>query len=203
MFGTFRYILTGFVLVVYLLANMSCAFSGDKVYWGKVIDADTKEPVEGAVVVAVWQEARATISGESTRLKDVKETLTDKNGKWSITGPKGQGGSNPILLLTFLTGMHYTRVPEFIIFKPGYCSWPKGFSIGACKEKIRHSGTAEITEGGNVELPKLGEKEDRRKALIGPVDPYDEKRYEEILKKQKEFIRLLNQERKYLGLQEY
>jgi hypothetical protein len=155
MFKSCAYILMG----VYFLASASCSFAGDRDYWGKVIDAGTKEPLEGAVVVAIWLEARATVSGESTRLKDVKETLTDKNGKWSITGPSGREGSNPILLLTFLTGMHYTRKPEFIIFKPGYCSWPKGFSIDACKERMKHSGAKEITDGGNVELPKLEKRE--------------------------------------------
>jgi len=57
---------------------------------GKVVDADTREPIEGAVVVAVWHEATATISGESTRLKDVKEILTDKNGEWTMEGPTGK-----------------------------------------------------------------------------------------------------------------
>src|SRR5512139_120753 len=65
-------------------------FAKDITFRGRVIDYDTKEPIEGAVVVASWLEARQTISGDSTRLKDVKETLTDKNGEWSISGEEGQ-----------------------------------------------------------------------------------------------------------------
>ena len=171
-------------------------FAKDRTFHGKAIDVDTKEPIEGAVVVAYWLEARATVSGEDTRLKEVKETLTDKDGKWSITGPKGKEGSNALLIFTFLTGTYYTREPQFIIFKPGYCSWPQGFSIEACKEKIKHSGIGEITEGGNVELPKLLKKEDMLRVLPAPVSG------ENALEKQKEFIRLINKERKNLGIPE-
>jgi hypothetical protein len=61
---------------------------------GKVIDADTKEPIEGAVVVASWLEERADIAGSTSELKDVKETLTDKNGEWMIKGPRGRDMGN-------------------------------------------------------------------------------------------------------------
>jgi hypothetical protein len=54
-----------------------------------------------------------------------------------------------------------------------------------------------------IELPKLSRKEDRRRALTGRVDANDEKRNKEFYGKQKELIRLLNQERRYLGLEEY
>jgi hypothetical protein len=151
----FRYIFIAVLILLWSMIMIPWVFAKDRTFHGKVIDVDTKEPIEGAVVVAYWLEARATVSGEDTRLKEVKETLTDKDGKWSITGPKGKEGSNALLIFTFLTGTYYTREPRFIIFKPGYCSWPQGFSIDACKEKIIHSGTGEITEGGNVELPKL------------------------------------------------
>ena len=57
---------------------------------GKVIDADTKEPIEGAAVVAVWSEETTTPTATHSRLKDVKEVLTDKNGGWEIKGPKGR-----------------------------------------------------------------------------------------------------------------
>jgi len=156
-----RHLLFGIVALASILGNTSCGIH--RVYGGRVIDAGTREPIEGAVVVAHWLEARATVAGESTRLEDVKETLTDKDGKWSITGPRGQEGCNPILLFTFLTGTHYTREPAFIVFKPGYCSFPQGFSIIECREKIKPAGTAGIMEGKNVELPKL---KDRSRMII-------------------------------------
>jgi len=161
-----------------------------------VIDADTKEPIEGAVVVASWDKAIATIAGESTTLKDVKECLTNKNGEWSISGPRGRNDW-PIPYLSLF--IPYTREPEFIVFKPGYCSWPNGFSIDACRSRIKITGDKEkrIGEGGTLELPKLTSREDRIRAqsLQLPLGPG-------ALEKMKELIRLKNEERRSLGLDE-
>jgi hypothetical protein len=165
---------------------------------GKVIDADTREPIEGAVVVAVWHEATATISGESTRLKDVKEILTNKNGEWTMEGPTGKWGGSVTAIYTFLTGSYYTRPPQFIVFKPGYCSWPAGFGIDSCKGKLKPTGNDKLADGETVELSKLTNREDRLRAQgVGPI--YDGPSF---LKKQQEFIRLLNAERRSLGLSE-
>jgi hypothetical protein len=200
-----KYILTGVVIVVLLIAVLH--FADAKTFKGRVIDADTKEPIEGAVVVAYWYKAIATIAGESTTLKDVKECLTDKNGKWSITGPKGRPpGHGPIPPLSLF--ISYTREPVFIVFKPGYCSVPKGFSIDACRNRIRIIGGKDegVGEGGTLELPKLTNREDRwRNESVGPIyaasdDPREEKGF---LKKQIEFLRLLNEERRSLSLDQY
>ena len=162
---------------------------------GKVIDADTKQPIEGAVVVAAWHEATATVAGESTRLKDVKETLTGKNGEWAIKGPKGRWSGNITAIFTFLTGTYYTRPPQFIIFKPAYCSWSiEAFGIDACREKLKPTGMDGFAKGETVEIPKLTNKEDRLRNLPGPINGRE---------KQKEFIRLINEESRYLGLRKY
>ena len=126
---------------------------------GKVIDADTKQPIEGAAVVASWNEERATPAGPTIRLKDVKETLTDKNGMWTIEGPKGGEFGDIKSIFSFITGTYFTNPPTFIIFKPGYCSWPVGFGIDACKEKINPEGNDKVAEGATVELPRLTNRE--------------------------------------------
>ena len=162
---------------------------------GKVIDADTKEPVEGAVVVASWSESTATITGGSQRSKDVKETLTDKNGEWKIKGPKGDRFIAQVFAM--IPGIYYTEAPEFIVFKPGYCSYRAGFGIKACKENMKvYNFTNSDNIGEVIELPKLIKREDRLRALPGPIAG------ENSLKKQKEFIRLINEESKYLGIPE-
>jgi len=161
---------------------------------GRVIDYDTREPIEGAVVVASWLEARPTISGESTRLKDVKETLTDKNGEWSISGEEGQPHTEHPYY-DFFTGTYHTRPPSFIIFKPGYCSWPEGFYIEACQGKIKSSG--EFTATKTFELPKLTNREDRIRAQSISIPAG-----EGVLEKCRELIRLMNEESRNLGLPE-
>lgn len=185
-----KFIVSTVVIIICQITIMSCAFANDRTFNGKVIDFETKEPIEGAVVVAIWYEARATIAGRDTRLKDVKEALTDKNGEWSIVGPEGR---NYDLLpgLSFLTGIYFTKEPEFIIFKPGYCSWPKGFSINACKG-MKSIDVGESMDGKTVKLPKLTNKEDR---IMSKPAPEGEK---EDWKKQKLLIKLIREEWGYL-----
>jgi len=142
---------------IFLLFAMPVSISAkDITFRGRVIDSETKEPIEGVVVVASWLEARPTISGESTRLKDVRETLTDRNGEWSITGEEGQPNTEHPYY-HFFTGTYYTRTPSFIIFKPGYCSWPEGFYIEACQGKMKSIGEFTVTR--TFELPKLTRRE--------------------------------------------
>ena len=190
-------VLIGVLIIMVMFLMISFSYAKTKTFCGKVIDADMGESIEGAVVVVYWYEASWIPFGEwIVRLKDVKETLTDKNGEWTIKGPAGSG-VNSLAYDTALMGVtFYTREPEFIVFKPGYCSWPNGFSIDACRNRIKIIGSRDegIGEGGTLELPKLTKREDRLRALPGPVGG------EGTLEKQKEFIRLINQESGDLGL---
>jgi hypothetical protein len=162
-------------------------------FHGRIIDADTREPIEGAAVVASWSEERATIAGPTGRLKDVKETLTDKNGEWVIKGPKGRIGGDTLAMFTFFTGMYYTEPPLFIVFKPGYCSHPNGFSIESCKGKIKPENRDKLANGETVELPRLENREDRRRnSSISLPDTMKMK------KKLINLIRLLDEEEAYL-----
>lgn len=177
---------------------MPCAEGNDTIFRGRVIDADTKEPIEGTVVVAYWLKAWQTISGEKTELKEVKEILTDKNGEWSIAGPKGQE-NDPHPYFSFFLFLSYIREPAFIVFKPGYCSFPSGFSISACKEKLKPGGTGEIMEGKTIELSKLPEQMNREDILMAVPGPI---MGESALEKQRQFIKLMNEGKKSLGLPE-
>ena len=182
------------IITFAFVVESPCALSKDKNFSGRVIDAETSEPIEGAVVVIYWYEARTTtIGSESTRIKDVQECLTDKQGEWAIIGEAGEN-FNPDPY-HFLTGTYYTRKPEFIIFKPGYCSWPEGYSVEACQGKMKFTGAGEIMEGKTLKLPKISKKEDRLRDLpetIGGSIP--------IHRKQKAFMRLINEERRNLDI---
>ena len=147
-----KYILIAFLIIIFTCLSVSCTRA--KTFNGRVIDADTKEPIEGAIVVVVWETERTTPTATHVDLKDVKECLTDKNGEWSIKGPKGRDDW-PIPYMSLF--IPFTKEPEFIVFKPGYCSWPKGFSIAACRDRIKIRGDKDkrIGEGGILELPKL------------------------------------------------
>lgn len=169
---TMKYKITLYLLLMFIFF---CTTVYGETFRGKVIDANTKEPIEGAVVVASWNEERATPAGPTTRLKDIKETLTNKNGEWVIEGPKGRDGGHITAIFTFLTGIYYTLPPEFIVFKPGYCSYPAGFGIDACRGKMKtYNFTVSENIGEIVELPKLTNR-DRETLLKNiPFVPFED-----------------------------
>ena len=189
-----------FLVIVHIIAT------GNRTFKGRVVDADTKQPLEGAIVVAFWKGERGTPTGGTSRLEDVKEIVTDNKGEWRIRGPKGTGFSdfvpNFYPILTFLTGTYYTEPPRFIIFKPGYCAWPNGFQIASCKEmmvyELKPHGAYSVGEGETIGLPKLTNREERRRNMPSHIYDAGPKNYKEIIGNQKEFIRLLNEEDEFL-----
>lgn len=140
-------ITVSFFLVVMLFSASGCSTT----FKGKIIDADTKEPLEDVVVVSAWSEETTYIGATHSRLKEVKEVLTNKNGEWEIKGPRGMGSDfmeTVMSIVTLTTGAYYTRPPDIIFFKPGYCSYPNGLGILACREKMTFIKDT-------LELPKL------------------------------------------------
>ncbi len=77
----------------------------DETFSGKVVDAETGEPVEGAVVLGVWYVSM--IYG--SKYYDARETVTDKNGEFSIHGKGLRIMSNlePMDILIFKAGYKY------------------------------------------------------------------------------------------------
>ena len=82
-------------------------------YRGRVIDTDTKQPIEGAAVLAVWYSVTPTIGDKVDAYLDAEEVLTDKDGRFVI------GKHTPI---SFRPG--WIRGPDITIFYPGYGSYP-------------------------------------------------------------------------------
>jgi hypothetical protein len=113
------YILIRAVAILLFIGVQPCAFGENRVFRGKIIDFDTRRPLEGAVVVAMWFNPTRYLD-----IKDVKEALADKNGEWSIVV---EGGSSyrlhplppPMPLMSDLVVKHI-RDLRFMIFKPGY-----------------------------------------------------------------------------------
>ena len=53
-------------------------------YQGKVIDVDTKEPLEGVAVLVVFYTQQYGPAGSVSHYADAQETLTGKNGEFRI-----------------------------------------------------------------------------------------------------------------------
>lgn len=106
---------------------------------GRVIDADTKEPIEGAVVVAIWKREYDTPAGGSSRFHDAKETLTDEGGRFEIPAYRVSGDNKSlwrekdlqgnIALNLFIPGPTISG-PDFIIYKPSYGNYPRQDELG-------------------------------------------------------------------------
>jgi hypothetical protein len=81
----------------------------DGTYSGRVVDADTREPIEGAVVLGTWYTERPTVAGAVHEYYDARETLTDKDGGFSIHGQGLRIFSKllPMSVLIFKAGYSY------------------------------------------------------------------------------------------------
>src|SRR5262249_21635107 len=117
----------------------------------QVVSADTKQPVEGVVVLAWWTRHVRSFGGPSEEYRDSQEVLTDKDGRFTIES-RWFFSLNP---LVFFSG------PFIAMFKSGYGNyeWPgyKG-SEAWPKEKRKALGTgAQLfqLEGIVVEMPAL------------------------------------------------
>ena len=114
-------------------------------YRGRVVDAETKAPLVGAVVVALWRHDRVYPFQVNSERYAVRETITGSDGRFVMEARDIEEGAP-----------RRTRKPEFLIFLPGYGTFPyryaspKGFIA-----EIFHG------PGRTVELTPLHKREDR------------------------------------------
>jgi hypothetical protein len=151
-------------------------------YRGQVVDAGTKAPLVGAVVVVHWLRDRVYPVHMVAENYAVREAVTDAKGRFFVDVRDVEEGAP-----------RRTRRPAFFIFLPGYGAYPKkhmsprGFSGGI----FERPGTI-------VELPRLEDREERRKHLFlfGHGD-FSDRPFEEV----PELVRRINAERVAIGLE--
>ncbi len=171
-----------FSFMVVLLCSSNCmAFwliyykSG---YKGRILDAETKEPIKDAVVVAIYHYEPIICgpAGCSGGVQSVKETLTDEKGEFYLYP-----------YLTLFNPFTVMGKTKFIIYKPGYGGYP-GSSIYPISyfgpypedfftEDIGEKGEKRVRRNfypvtyGIVELPRRRTEEERLRAI--PSTPFD------------------------------
>lgn len=98
-----------FLLLIIIMSAPGCVYAVryDGPYKGKVIDAETKEPLEGVVILGVWTKEYPTPAGAVHKFYDAYETMTDKNGDFTVEGLGLKIMSNVIPM-------------DVVIFKAGY-----------------------------------------------------------------------------------
>ena len=168
-------------------------------YKGRIIDAETKEPIDGAVVVAMYNiyPIISGPAGSSASIIHIKEALTNEKGEfvipsyWSIMGPN-----------------NIEDFTKFIIYKPGYGSFPNNggdiypfqycdpsylFSKKIDVKREVHSG-ADIVKitFGVAQLHRLKTRGEMLKAMPSPPSEWENK--VPLL------LNAINEERKSFGL---
>ncbi len=177
-------ILIGLIAVLIFLSTTITHKFGP--YIGKVVDAETGNPLEGTAVHLSFYTQFGTPGGAASNYAGAIECLTDKNGEFNL--------SKRITKIRMLS--LWFPAPDVTIFKPGYGVYP-GHQGSSIDPKPEHKWSR-IDENRYcvVRLPKLETDAERRETLstVGPLVPIED---------QKLIRTLENQERIYFGLKPY
>lgn len=154
-------------------------YPGDT-YRGKVIDAETKEPLAGAVVLAIWYWEAPGLGHPAEGYHDALEVLTDAQGEFTVPAK------------THLTAIGKIREPKLVIYYPGYGSFPL--------YQVRPQDDEEIAAAYehrlfHVELRKLKTRQERIEHAGVPLYAGGVPE-----RKMPNLIRLVNAERQALAL---
>jgi hypothetical protein len=146
---------------VAVLATMCSAITHEYgPYYGKVIDAETKEPLEGAVIVLVFYTERfGSPGGRVSHLADAMEAVTDKKGDFKIPA---------IRFFRYRIMSVWRSAPLITIIKSGYGCFPdhKKSSIGI-KDVQKEEASSILLPNREliVMLPKIDDPKERRENL--------------------------------------
>jgi hypothetical protein len=176
-------------LILIIASNiLGCLPHYDGPYKGKVVDANAGEPIEGAVVAAHWVIEPFV---HSERTCDAKETITDKNGEFEL--PEGRCTSHPFAEL---------YKPYVVVFKPGYLGYPPlGATQEGKKAKMPDFTGLEFKDEKQYYIIKLGRPKTRQEREFTQSHAQSPL-IDETISKLPILIRLVNEERNNLGLDE-
>lgn len=127
----------------------------------QLVSAETKQPLEGVVVLAWWTRHIRSFGGPSREYRDSEEVLTDRDGRFTIA-PRSFFSLNPLV---------FFRGPFFAIFKPGYGEFRWSGYEGSetwPKEKQKALGTAATLfqlDGIVLEMSQWRSVQERREYL--------------------------------------
>jgi hypothetical protein len=107
------------VITSYINGSILGIFFWDGPYWGRVVDADTGEPIAGAYVMGRWEfESIIPLPPrpmlEEGIFADVRETVSDEKGRFFL----------PIARIEWFWPFSWIKLEELSVYKPGYDSHP-------------------------------------------------------------------------------
>ena len=101
--------MSGFLNI--LIMSISFTLSGCYLgITGRIIDAETQQPIEGAIVLVEWTKTHGYPFSATTSFKD-EEVVSDSSGKVELSGI-----FNP-----------FVNFPQVTVYKQGYVAWNSRF----------------------------------------------------------------------------
>ena len=150
------------LVIMLVLTSCSSMMYHKPEFRGKIIDAESKEPIEGVVVAVYYR--KSTIGGIEPIIH-FAETLTDSNGEFGIP-----------LFKTIIHPLAHESRAYFIIYKPGYVFLSDFdpeilFSTEKSGKNATIKSNTEIAhlKYGVAELKRIKTREERLSAI--PVSP--------------------------------
>lgn len=182
------------LFVVVLVAVLSLGFVSPglvcaKTYHGQLVDAETGEPLEGAVVVVVWHTEPRIAMDPPEYFHDAKEALTDAQGKFRLEASPAINW-NPFMAI---------KDPNIVIFKPGYEPFALLRTLTRQGFKSFEDVDQAFRKGTTIKLPKLKTREEMLKFAYTGALGFGPAPYEKI----SNLMRAMNIHRKTLGLDPY
>lgn len=157
-------------------------------FMGKVVDAETGEPIEGAAVLIVFSIESSSLGGSVNSFADAIETLTDAQGEFRFT---------PKRINFFKMMANWNDDCQVSIFKPGYGAYPghrKSYSSSKDKPALFIPENEYIT----YYLPKLKNLKEKKENLFNIREPGGIP-----IEKMPNMQRLQSEERVNVGLKPY
>ena len=143
-----RRILLGLFILLPLIVSCHSPVFTIKPFEAWAVDAETGEPIEGAIVVATWALFKDAVHGGAKfqEMLEVKEAVTDKNGHFAFRGFQLKNPSMNKLM----------EDPKIIIFKPGYAYVRRtnGCGMGA-EGDCRWATRIAVVAGQKVKMKKI------------------------------------------------
>lgn len=151
------------IILMILSANTGCLYVAryDGTYIGRVVDQDTRQPLEGAVVLGTWNTIEITVGGGVGYYYDARETVTGKSGEFSIPGQglRIMSSVEPMNAMIFKAGYSYYQTGNWDTIKEGLYS----------REEVKWEGKTPIFSIKKLSL-------DERKKQIVPSPPHEAKK---------------------------
>lgn len=113
------------LLLLLCLICSGCFYPG---IHGRVVDDASGKPIQGALVVVQWTKKQG-FGLTYHDLYKIVETLTDKDGKFTVTGIYDP----------------FVEPPEMIIYKDGYIPWRNDATFPSCDIVKDHEWTNDVT----------------------------------------------------------